>query len=106
MNMDSYAWIGSLRRLLWPLPLVVALLLLAACEEAETQPEPAAPTTAVTAPAPQPTAPPPAPTSTGPSAAPEATLYRGVAQGLTSEGFPFLGAADAPVTLTDYSDFL
>ena len=106
MNMDSYAWIGSLRRLLWPLPLVVALLLLAACEEAETQPEPAAPTTAVTAPAPQPTAAPPAPTTAGPSEAQPATPYNGVAQGLTPEGFPFLGAANAPVTLTDYSDFL
>ena len=102
MNMDSYAWIGSLRRLLWPLPLVMPLLLLAACDEAETQPEPAAPTTAVTAPAPQPTAASPA---TSPPA-PAATLYKGVAQGLTSEGFPFLGAADAPVTLTDHSDFL
>ena len=102
MNMDSYAWIGSLRRLLWPLPLLMALLLLAACDEAETQPEPAAPTTAVTAPAP----PPPAPTAASPSEAQAGTPYNGVAQGLTPEGFPFLGAANAPVTLTDYSDFL
>ena len=79
MNMDSYAWLGSLRRVLWLPLLVMPLLLLAACDEAETQPEPAAPA---------------------------ATLYKGVAQGLTSEGFPFLGAADAPVTLTDHSDFL
>ena len=102
MNMDSYAWLVSLRRVLWLPLLVMPLLLLAACDEAETQPEPAAPTTAVTAPAPQPTAASPA---TSPPA-PAATLYKGVAQGLTSEGFPFLGAADAPVTLTDHSDFL
>ena len=104
--MVSCAWIGPLRRVLWPLPLLIALLLLAACDEAETQPEPAAPTTAVTQPAPQPTAAPSAPTTTGPSAGPEGTLYKGVAQGLTAEGFPFLGAAEAPVTLTDHSDFL
>ena len=106
MNMDSYAWIGSLRRLLWLPLLVMPLLLLAACDGTETQPEPPAPTTAVTAPAPQPTAAPPAPTTAGPSEAQPATPYNDVAQGLTPEGFPFLGAANAPVTLTDYSDFL
>ena len=104
--MAPYAWLGSLRRVLWLPLLVMPLLLLAACEEAETQPEPAAPTTAVTAPATQPTAAPPAPTAAGPSEAQTGTPYNGVAQGLTPEGFPFLGAANAPVTLTDYSDFL
>ena len=102
MIIVTSAWIGSLRRVLWLLPLVAALLLLAACDEADTQPEPAAPTTAVTAPAP----PPPAPTAASPSEAQAGTPYNGVAQGLTPEGFPFLGAANAPVTLTDYSDFL
>ena len=33
-------------------------------------------------------------------------LFDGIPHGLTADGFPFLGAADAPVTLTDYSDFL
>jgi protein-disulfide isomerase len=104
--MAPYAWLGSLRRVLWLPLLVMPLLLLAACDEAETQPEPAAPTTAVTAPAPQPTAAPPAPTTAGPSEAQPATPYNDVAQGLTPEGFPFLGAANAPVTLTEHSDFL
>ena len=44
--------------------------------------------------------------SRSPSEAQAATPYNGVAQGLTPEGFPFLGAANAPVTLTDHSDFL
>jgi hypothetical protein len=30
----------------------------------------------------------------------------GIPQGRTPEGFPVLGAMDAKVTLTDYSDFL
>ena len=30
----------------------------------------------------------------------------GIPQGRTPEGFPVLGALDARVTLTDYSDFL
>jgi protein-disulfide isomerase len=103
--MAPYAWLGSLRRVLWLPLLVMPLLLLAACDGAEAQPEPAAPTTAVTAPATQPTAAPPAPTAAGPSEAQTGTPYNGVAQGLTPEGFPFLGAANAPVTLTEHSDF-
>ena len=33
-------------------------------------------------------------------------LFDGMPQGLTDEGFAFLGNPDAPVTVTDYSDFL
>jgi len=32
--------------------------------------------------------------------------YDGIAQGRTAEGYHLLGAADAPVTLVMYSDFL
>jgi len=45
-----------------------------------------------------------APTTTNPTAAP--LTYNGIEQGLTADGFHYLGRADAPVTLTDYSDFL
>jgi protein-disulfide isomerase len=34
------------------------------------------------------------------------TQYLGLPQGVTPDGFPFLGQPDAPVTLIDYSDFL
>ena len=106
--MAPNTWIGSLRRVLWLPLLVIPLFLLAACNGTETQPEAqpeSAPTTAVTAPATQPTAAPPAPTAAAPGEAPAGTPYNGVAQGLTADGFPFLGAADAPVTLTEHSDF-
>ncbi len=103
--MSPNTWIGSLRRVLWLPLLVLPLFLLAACNGTETQPEPAAPTTADTAPATQPTAAAPAPTAATPGEAPAGTLYNGVPQGLTAEGFPFLGAANAPVTMTEYSDF-
>lgn len=36
----------------------------------------------------------------------EAPNYADLAQGRTAEGYPYLGAADAPVTLVMYSDFL
>ena len=98
-------WIGSLRRVLWLPLLAMPLFLLAACNGTEAQPETAAPTAADTAPATQPTAAPSAPTAAAPSEAPAGTPYNGVAQGLTADGFPFLGAADAPVTLTEHSDF-
>ena len=91
-------WIRLLRCSLWLPLLVVPLLLLAACNGTETQPEPAAPAT-------QPTAAAPAPTAAAPSEAPSGTPYNGIAQGITPEGFPFLGAANAPVTLTEHSDF-
>ncbi|MCW1970059.1 MAG: hypothetical protein KIH69_018260 [Anaerolineae bacterium] len=32
--------------------------------------------------------------------------YKNIPAGITSDGFYFLGHANAPVTLTDYSDFL
>jgi hypothetical protein len=35
-----------------------------------------------------------------------ATQYEGIPQGVTPDGFPFLGQPDAPLTLIDYSDFL
>lgn len=35
-----------------------------------------------------------------------ALTFKGIEQGLTADGFPYLGKADAPITLTDYSDFL
>ena len=42
--------------------------------------------------------------TTAPSRA--AIAYKGIEQGVTADGFPYLGKADAPITLTDYSDFL
>ena len=52
--------------------------------------------------------PPSAPASpTTPAAAGPATfLYKDIAASRAADGFFALGAADAPVTLTDYSDFL
>ncbi|HXI17635.1 MAG TPA: Rcas_1661 family thioredoxin-like (seleno)lipoprotein [Chloroflexota bacterium] len=51
--------------------------------------------------------PPPEPTSTViPTATPSYALYKGIPTGLTADGFPFLGAPNAPVTLIDYSDFV
>ena len=44
-----------------------------------------------------------------PSALPTAAavaLFKDIAVGVTDDGFPVLGEADAPVTLIDYSDFL
>ncbi len=32
-------------------------------------------------------------------------IYKGIAAGITPEGFPYLGSADAPITLEEYSDF-
>ena len=93
--MSPNTWIRSLRRVLWLPLLVVPLFLLAACNGTET----------LTAPTPPPPPAAPAPTAAAPSEAPAGTPYNGVAQGLTADGFPFLGAANAPVTLTEYSDF-
>ncbi len=33
-------------------------------------------------------------------------LYDGLTHGITAEGFPYLGDPNAPLTMTDYSDFL
>ncbi|NJM41141.1 MAG: hypothetical protein HC853_10415 [Anaerolineae bacterium] len=33
-------------------------------------------------------------------------LYKDIEQGTTPEGLPYLGSANAPLTLIDYSDFL
>ena len=103
---------------------IAALLLLATACGAPAPPE-AAPAAATTAsqsgaspasaaptavPNPLPTA--VAPTSApAPPAAPAAQTaagdtYRGIAQSRTPDGFYVLGAPNAPVTLTDYSDFL
>ncbi len=77
-----------------------------------------APTAASAAAAIQPTAPPAASPSAAPFAVtatlpPSAVVATAplppldvLAQGRTTDGFPFLGSADAPVTLIDYSDFL
>jgi len=35
-----------------------------------------------------------------------AILFNGIPHGMTEDGFPYLGDADAGVTLIDYSDFL
>jgi hypothetical protein len=41
------------------------------------------------------------------TAAPQATIASGtIPEGLTPEGYHFLGRADAPATLVMYSDFL
>ena len=43
-----------------------------------------------------------------PEAAPteSAPLFDSIPTGVTDNGFPYLGSAEAPVTLIDYSDFL
>lgn len=87
-----------------PLVLVLGLLLAACGRSAAVEP------TGATAP------PPPAlaPATPPPTIAPVATdrvatsggLYTGIPQGRTPEGYAYLGAPDAPVTLVMYSDFL
>lgn len=48
------------------------------------------------------------PPTTPPETTPteSAPLFDGISVGVTNDGFPYLGSADAPVTLIDYSDFL
>jgi hypothetical protein len=100
-----------------------AVLLLVACSGAPAAPvgavlTPAMPSLADTA-VPAATVPPAteeaAPTATVvPTLAPEtatppaeeAPLYKGIPHGVTADGFYYLGEADAPATMTDYSDFL
>lgn len=36
----------------------------------------------------------------------EVGTYKGIPAGLTEEGYPYLGDADAPITIEEYSDFL
>jgi hypothetical protein len=103
--------------------LLLALLgLLAACGNAAPaaqSPPTAAPTAALPATPPTPTAAPTIaratatapPAATAPvavaTAAPQVTTASGaIAEGLTPEGYHFLGRADAPATLVMYSDFL
>ncbi len=40
------------------------------------------------------------------SQTPLAMLFHGIPHGMTEDGFPYLGNADAGLTLIDYSDFL
>jgi hypothetical protein len=47
-----------------------------------------------------------APAVAAPAAAPTLGLFDGVPHGVTPDGFYFLGQPNAPVTMTDYSDFL
>lgn len=41
-----------------------------------------------------------------PTEAPAVVLFKGIPHGTTEDGFPYLGEADAELTLVDYSDFL
>jgi hypothetical protein len=74
---------------------------------------PTAPPTALAA-QPSPSQPPQAqaqatatqPLATAAPAPTAATTVDGIAQGLTAEGYHYLGRADAPVTFQDFSDFL
>lgn len=111
------------RRLSPPLALVAAALLAACAPQpagsGTAAPPPASPTRAPVAavePTRAPTAPPTAvattPTTaaaptTEPTAAPAlAGPFAGIPQSRTAEGYQVLGAADAPVTMVMYSDFL
>ncbi len=85
-------------RLLLPL----AALLLAACGGAPT--ETTAPTQAPAAATEQPAA--PAATEAPAAEAAADGPFAGIPRSRTAEGYHVLGAADAPVTLVMYSDFL
>jgi protein-disulfide isomerase len=63
--------------------------------------EPPTATATTAPPTPTATTAPPTPTATA-----AASLHRGIPQGVTADGVPLLGSADAPVLLIDYSDFL
>jgi hypothetical protein len=84
--------------------LLALLALLAACGNA-TIPQAAAPPQPTAAP-PQPTAAPAATQPAAPTAMPSSVAAAAIPEGLTPEGYHLLGRADAPVTLTMYSDFL
>ena len=89
-----------------PYWLLIPLLFLVACGSAAPAEEPPAPT--------QPPVAQPAPSATAASPAPDAAAVADadaaesitVGYGRNDNGTFFYGAADAPVTLTDYSDFL
>ncbi len=106
---------------------ITAAFMLAACGGAAAPAMPtttpmaaASPTMTVSASAtPAPVASPTTPPTAGPPPTPLAqalsptaqpiripATFKGIEQGLTADGFPYLGKADAPITLTDYSDFL
>lgn len=72
--------------------------------------EPPTATATTAPPTPTATTAPPTPTATTapptPTATAAASLHRGIPQGVTADGVPLLGSADAPVLLIDYSDFL
>lgn len=91
------------------LPLACVSMLLLACGGTAATPAAPAATTASTAP--PPAAPPPAAAPTGgptttAAEAPTAATGEGIPSGQTAEGYWYLGRADAPVTLSMYSDFL
>jgi hypothetical protein len=69
-------------------------------EQAESA---APPPTELGTPVEQPAAEPEAPAV---PATPAGPLYKGIATGVTPEGFYFLGNAEAATTVIDYSDFL
>ncbi len=92
------------RRMYPRLWLLALLALLAACGNA-TIPQAAAPPQPTAAP-PQPTAAPAATQPAAPTAMPSSVAAAAIPEGLTPEGYHLLGRADAPVTLTMYSDFL
>lgn len=96
--------------------LLMAAVLLAGCDGAQqptsTVVATISPTTAPIATAPPPTQAPAQPAQSNQVIAPTATVapafpsYKGILHGVTPQGFFFLGDPNAPVTLTDYSDFL
>ena len=94
----------SLKRFSY-LGLLIAALIVAACSP-QAAPEPtAAPEPAAT---PEPTAKPLPPTATSAPAATTSAPIISVGEapmGFTEDGAPYQGNPDAPVTLTEYSDY-
>ena len=89
MNLKRFSYLG----------LLIVVLIVAACSPQAT-PEPTA--------TPKPTAEPLPPTATSaPTATTSAPTVSGgeVPMGFTEEGAPYHGNPDAPVTLTEYSDY-
>ena len=92
-------------RRMYPRLWLLALLALLAAGGNATIPQAAAPPQPTAAP-PQPTAAPAATQPAAPTAMPSSVAAAAIPEGLTPEGYHLLGRADAPVTLTMYSDFL